>query len=64
MSINTELSVGASNFPVLSVENPRDLVRGGSLNHTIISELWQMGKGCGSLNRREAEVTINKGRRG
>lgn len=25
MSINTELSVGASNFPVLSVENPHDL---------------------------------------
>lgn len=66
MEINTKLSLGASRVvqPPPPMKIPVTCFTVPPLKHAMISEFWQMGKGHGSLNQREAEVNINKGRQG
>lgn len=65
MNINTELSLDASNFcPAFTLEIPATWFTLPALKHAMISDFWQMGKGHGSPRRKEAEVNINRGRRG
>lgn len=50
--------------PASPLEIPTTWLTRPPLKHAVTPDSWQMGKGHGSLSRGEAEVNINKGRRG